>query len=413
MVKHYSSKRASKKRAYKKRRTVRKVRNMTRKIQKGGIDGTTPIILMIIAGPFIALIGLDRIMLFLNILLILLGQPPMSMPGGQRGGLRALFNRFNLTGNLRSVSESGPTAPSGSSIKASLIANLKELQTKLVEEPEEMYGEASACLQKIIGRIEGGQINIDKPKSEPTVEPVGNISDMLKKAITAVPESQDSSMFVKIQSKITNGLEVLKEELTNKIDRLVNSIKERYNLSQDDIDCFTTLKDALLNAIIRKKEAALTKVMDNEIIKQAMSMGAEAMSMGADIKDSAGAAFGLIKSRMGNIVERIRQPSSPVASSQPVQPVKQNDEERKAALKAANIEANTAYEKAKTDRDAAVNEVTKNGMFTSNVEKQSRIDKANAARAAASAAYQKAFNAAIAAKNGRVPETEVKYPSTS
>ena len=87
-------------------------------------------------------------------------------------------------------------------------------------------------------------------------------------------------------------------------------------------------------------------------------------------------------------------------------------EERKAALKAANIEADTAYEKAKTDRDASKKEVTNNSFITSNDVKTSRIDKAKAAQAAASAAYQVAFDAANAAKDGGVPENEVKYPKT-
>jgi hypothetical protein len=100
------------------------------------------------------------------------------------------------------------------------------------------------------------------------------------------------------------------------------------------------------------------------------------------------------------------------AETQEAAPAQQTDEERKAALKAANIEADTAYEKAKTDRDDTVNEVKKNGMFTSAVDKQSRIDKKTAAQAAASAAYQVAFDAANAAKDGGVPDNEVKYPKT-
>ena len=93
-------------------------------------------------------------------------------------------------------------------------------------------------------------------------------------------------------------------------------------------------------------------------------------------------------------------------------PPQQTDEERKTALKAANIAADTAYEKAKTDRTTAVNEVKKNGMFTNDVEKQSRINNAKAAQEAASAAYNVALAAARAAKEGGVPETEVKYPMT-
>ena len=383
MAKHYS-KRASKKRAHKKRRTVRKVRNtIRRKIQVGGIDGTTSIIFMIILAPFISLIGLDKIMLFLNILLILLGQQPMPMPGQRGGGGLFNFNTLkdtlksmgsagidtvkakatagfdtvkatatdgfdtvkgkaeglapivqgikdaapdqlnNFIGNLRSIKESGPTVPSGPSLKTRLIDKLTELKTKLDEEPA-MYGNASACLQKIIEKLQNGSINIDKPNPTPVVEPIGNISDILKEAIEKAPEIQDSSMIDKITSKFTIGLGVLKTELTAKIDRLLERIYSKYGLDAEVRRCFTTLKNTLLDAIIKKKDDAIAKVMNDDKIQQAIVKYKA-------VRERAGSVIGDLKTRLFGT-------SSP-ADTPPVTAIPSDAEIRDLEYKATTLKA--------------------------------------------------------------------------
>ena len=309
-------------------------------------------------------------MLFLNILLILLGQQPMPMPGTQSGGgwredLQAMADQATakgaalaeqarskgaalaeearakgaafaeqaktkatpfieevkakgaafaeqakakteglkpmvqsikdaapgqLTGftdKLRNIAQSGPSAISGPSLKTRLIDNLTELKTKLDAEPA-MYGNASACLQKIIEKLQNGSINIDNPKQTPVVEPIGNISDILKDAITNASESQDSSMLVRITSKFTIGLGVLKTQLTAKIDRLLERIYSKYGLDAEVRNCFTTLKTTLLDAIIKKKDEAIAKVMNDDKVKQAI-VKYEAM------KERAGSALGGLK----------------------------------------------------------------------------------------------------------------------
>ena len=91
--------------------------------------------------------------------------------------------------------------------------------------------------------------------------------------------------------------------------------------------------------------------------------------------------------------------SSAQSPDQAIEQTGPSAEENKAALKAANIEANTAYDAAKQNRDEA----------KKNFGKGPNLDNA---QAAASAAYEVALNAANAAKDGGVPENEVKYPKT-
>jgi hypothetical protein len=425
MAKHYS-KRASKKRAHKKRRTVRKVRNtIRRKIQVGGIDGTTPIILMIIAGPFIALIGLDRIMLFLNILLILLGQQPMRGGGGFFNALKAnaiagfdtvkdkakasgfapILHSIkgaapdqlnNFTGKLRSITEYGPTAPSGSSLKTRLIDKLTELKIKLDAEPA-MYDKASACLQKIIEKLQNGSINIDKPTQTPVVvEPVGNISDILKNAITAASVSEDSSVLDRIRSKFTIGLGVLKTELTAKIDRLLERIYSKYGLDADVIQCFTTLKTTLLDAIIKKKDEAISKVMNDDKVKQAI-VKYEAM------KERAGSALGGLKTGLTGIMGKsspVAPPDTAVPSDAEIRDLEYKATTSKALADAKKREAVEAADKLKMATPAVNTMPTKEQRNAyDNLQRNARTKNTAAAAAAviAESALQEAKSAKAAA----------------
>jgi hypothetical protein len=483
MVKRSSSKRAYKKRTYKKRRTARKVRNI--KIQKGGIDGTTSIILAIVFGPFMAMIGLDKVLTFLNGLLMFLGKDPMPIPGVQKGGgwmdnlkanvtaaaekaapllaegkakaaaaaeqaaplvaqakakaaaaaekaaplvaqakdkaagfgpivqsikAAAPSQLTNITTNLRTIAQSGPSATPGPAVKQRLLDNLNKLKTDLDKEPK-TYGPAAACLQKIIERIQNGSINIEKPNQTPEVEPVKNISDIVKEAITTATtaaDTQNLDKLNKVKLIFTTTISTVRTELTTKIDKLINSIKLRYNLSPEDIQCFTTLKNALLGAIITKKDAAIAQAIENPKLQ-------------VFIKGAA-AAGDFAKGLLG------RFSSSPVASAQqpvqPAQPVQQSDEGKRAALKAANATTIKVYNDAKalritasTAETSAQKDALATGMTTSSEDKLKLINNyaakkeaANAARKTSSDAYQRAFDAAKAAVAGGVPESEVKYP---
>lgn len=99
----------------------------------------------------------------------------------------------------------------------------------------------------------------------------------------------------------------------------------------------------------------------------------------------------------------IEQPVPLAPENMDANPIKQQAaaaEENKAALKNANNEADTAYNAAKQKRDE---EKMNFGI---------KSERAKKAQGAASAAYENAMNAARAAKEGGVPETEVKYPKT-
>jgi hypothetical protein len=466
MVKRFSSKRAYKKRTYKKRRTARKVRNI--KIQKGGIDGTTSIILAIVFGPFMAMIGLDRVLTFLNGLLMFLGKDPIPIPGVQKGGgwmdnlkanvaaaaeqaaplvaqakaqaaplvaqAKAQAAGFgpivqsikaaappqltNITNNLRTIAQSGPSATPGPAVKQRLLDNLNKLKADLDKEPK-TYGPAAACLQKIIERIQNGSINIDKPNQTPVVEPVKNISDIVEEAITTATtaaDTQNLDKLNKVKLIFTTTISTVQTELSNKIDKLINTIKLRYNLSPEDIQCFTTLKNALLGAIITKKNAAIAQAIENPKL-QVFIKGAAAAG------EFAKGLLGRFSSSSPPVASA--QPVQPVQPVQSVQPVQQSDEGKTAALKAANATTIKAYNDAKalrmtasTAETSAQKDALATGMTTSSEDKLKLINNyaakkeaANAARKTSSDAYQRAFDAAKAAVAGGVPESEVKYPA--
>ena len=198
MAKHYSkrasnkrasNKRASNKRAYKKTRTIRKVRNMTRKIQKGGFKETWMLVVTLVVPALIAYVGGEKLQKLMAILMVLSG----SSQGG--GGIQ-----------------------SGGG-KDFLIKQLNELKAKF--DPTTDMNEI-VCVDQIIRKLQD--------KSEPALEPaaaavapVENISKTTESAIIKdleqTPDAQITSvsqLFEFIKSKVTQVLTVAKGKINTK-----------------------------------------------------------------------------------------------------------------------------------------------------------------------------------------------------
>jgi len=216
------------------------------------------------------------------------------------------------------------------------------------------------------------------------------LAECFEKAFSAISPTDTQA-----QPQVEPILPEKEESIIDEFIRRIGEFKQSPSKSQ--------FVKEIVNNFIQRKRAEIESLKDNPKTKGIYECLKTALNMVDKKKDEMGAEV-----EAAPIDDSKLDQAQAAAETQEAAPAQQTDEERKAALKAANIEANTAYETAKKDRDAAVNEVTKNGMFTSNVEKQSRIDKANAARAAASTAYEVALNAARAAAAGGVDN--VIYP---
>jgi hypothetical protein len=218
------------------------------------------------------------------------------------------------------------------------------------------------------------------------------LAECFEKAFSAISPTDTQAQ---AQARVEPILPEKEESIKDEFIRRIGEFRQSPSKSQ--------FVKGIVDKFIQGKRAEIESLKDNPKTKGIYECLKTALNMVDKKKDEMGAEV-----EAAPIDDSKLDQAQAAAETQEAAPAQQTDEERKAALKAANIEANTAYETAKKDRDAAVNEVTKNGMFTSNVEKQSRIDKANAARAAASTAYEVALNAARAAAAGGVDN--VIYP---
>jgi hypothetical protein len=176
-----------------------------------------------------------------------------------------------------------------------------------------------------------------------------------------------------------------------KEESLADILVSRFNEFKQSPSKSQFLKD-IAKKLIERKRAEIESLKVNQTTKGIYECLKTALKVVDEKKDEMGAEV-----EAAPIDDSKLDQAQEAAETQEVAAAQQTDEERKAALKAANIEANTAYETAKQNRD----EAKKNFGNGPNLQTASN---------AASAAYEVALNAARAAKDGGVPENEVKYP---
>jgi hypothetical protein len=146
----------------------------------------------------------------------------------------------------------------------------------------------------------------------------------------------------------------------------------------------------IVNKFIQRKRAEIESLKDNPKTKGIYECLKAALNKVDKTKEEMGAEV-----EAAPIDDSKLDQAQEAAETQEAAPAQQTDEERKAALKAANIKANTDYDAAKQKRDEA----------KKNFGKGPNLDNA---QAAASAAYELALNAARAAAAGGVEN--VIYP---
>jgi hypothetical protein len=203
MVKHYS-KRASKKRAYKKRRTIRKLKmTMRRKMRMVGgatpeeelIKQLFPLIQQVL--PDIFGVFMKNLGPFLQIIMLLAGAG-MKMGGSKK----------------RSTQRGGGLSQG---TKDRLISKLKTLKTNF--EAKEGKEDVVACIDVFINKFEAEQVDssappppetenitIDSIKNEIAIAPVVPAPDVSKPEVPATTDESKFVVFKRLFSEKVNGL---------------------------------------------------------------------------------------------------------------------------------------------------------------------------------------------------------------
>ena len=232
MAKHYS-KRASKKRAYKKRRTIRRLRNtIRRKIQRGGTPEEIIIKELFKLLPEIISIISKNTGLFMQILTLLL------KIGRQMGGSK--FRREQRGGGIPAK------------VQAELLAKLGELKSSYQDNKE-----VTKCIDSLIDQINKADIIADQPASAGLQEEAGAntesdalIASLTSEIIKEVPAQNESESTVTgNESKIEKIKRILNDFETKITSIAANKIIQIQTTTGMDIECLNTLKTAILGDI--------------------------------------------------------------------------------------------------------------------------------------------------------------------
>ena len=286
MAKRYS-KRASKKRAYKKRSTIRKLKTtLRRKMQKGGSKPEEVIMIRImlqfaphVVPIILSLINLDNLKLLMDILML------FSSLGRNIGGSRS---------NNRQPQRGG-------GVKENVVEKLKQLKIKFADKLV-----VSDCLDTIIERIQQvpEQQGESIPEADSTSEDNSLANDLandtktiqsdhvdlstdpqLQKQLdqnkqqatqnpqqaTLPPTVEEAAKHSIINKMITFFNERIKNKISGKIDSMIENIRSK--VGNDVIDCLKMLKAAIVEDIVSQIKDKMGSISSNILSKVSEVMG--------------------------------------------------------------------------------------------------------------------------------------------
>lgn len=289
MAKRRTGKR-SVKRAFKKRRTIRKFRKtMRRYLQSGGIN---PAITMI-AGLALAFV-LEKSPKLMA-LLALLGMAEMPQEGGtmMRGG--GVFG--GLIGNIK---QSIPTAPFGvnpasvvtaarniannpASVKQAATVFASKAQTKTIAvskdtvinslnklkdafEDDKNAGQITKCVEQLVAKINQAPASASAPENVTSED----ITDSVSNADDTTPAPQGEQFVDMVKRVLALKIDLLKTKYETAINDRIQSFQTKYNLGYDHMKCIHVLKDAVLADLINKKNSLIDEIMNNQRVKAAI-----------------------------------------------------------------------------------------------------------------------------------------------
>jgi len=286
MAKRYS-KRASKKRAYKKRSTIRKLKTtLRRKMQKGGGNPEEVIMIRImlqfaphVVPIILSLINLDNLKLLMDILML------FSSLGRNIGGSRS---------NNRQPQRGG-------GVKENVVEKLKQLKIKFADK----LG-VSDCIETIIGRIqqvpdqqaesitaadstsEDNSLAYDLANDTKTTQSdhvdlstdpqLQKQLDQNKQQATQNPQQatlpptvEEAAKNSIINKMITFFNERIKNKISGKIDSMIENIRSK--VGNDVIDCLKMLKAAIVEDIVSQIKDKMGSISSNILSKVSEVMG--------------------------------------------------------------------------------------------------------------------------------------------
>lgn len=268
MAKRRTGKR-SVKRAFKKRRTIRKFRKtMRRYMQSGGIN---PAITMIMG---LALAFVLEKSPKLMALLALLGMA--EMPQTMRGG--GLFDAYQ-SAQTKTIAVS----------KDTVINSLNKLKDAF--KADKNADQITKCVEVLVAKIN------QAPASAPENVASEDITTSVQNADDTTQAHQSEAFDAMVKRVLRTKIDMLKAKYETAINARIQSFKQKYNLGPDDMNCMNVLKAAVLADLINKKDSLIDAIMNDSKVKTAIESakkGSEFLSAGAD----------MIKGKMGTVLQQ-------------------------------------------------------------------------------------------------------------
>jgi len=210
-------------------------------------------------------------------------------------------------------------------------------------------------------------------------------------------ENIKDKIVAKVSMNDPNKQECMKSILSYGVDLIKNKISS--GISMENI----TKAMALEAALAKEKGADMLTAAKEKGTDMLTAAKVKSADMLTAAKGKSADMLTAAKKKGAGFFDKITGSSSPSSTPTPL-PV--NDEEKKAALIAANIEANKSYNAAVEVRNAAKSKVTYNNK--NGIQNQATVDELDQAQTATSTAYEVALNAAKAAEAAGVPN--VTFP---
>jgi hypothetical protein len=290
MAKRQTGKR-SVKRAFKKRRTIRKFRKtMRRYMQSGGIDNPAIGIIMGIAFAIV----LDNSPK-LKALLSLLGMRELE-ESNKTGG--AGFFGINLT-SARDAASSIVSKAQTKTIavsKDTVVKSLNKLKAAFNADPSVdniTKTNITRCVGQLVDKINQAPASASAPENVTSED----ITDSVSNADDTTPAPQGEQFVDMVKRVLALKIVSLKTKYETAIDARIQSFKTKYNLGNDDMNCINVLKAAVLDDLINKKNSLIDEIMKNRQVIAAIEKAKKA----ADIA-SAGTQY--LKGKMDTVLQQ-------------------------------------------------------------------------------------------------------------
>ena len=276
-----------KKRAYKKRRTIRKLKTtLRRKMQRGGGSPEVELMRMILGLlPVILPVVLKNLDVFVKILTIILGSGDRIIGGGsrfsreQRGGGLSALAKTQLLEQLNKLQESFQANPAADPATTECIAHFIK---KYTDEPVDTSTDTSS--------IEGAPQNIINPEQLVKSELESEIAET--QTVDEIPPQTTESTIDKIKRILTKSINGIKSKIDSQMEALFQKIRTKSGMNDADIECLRKIKVAILADMSGKVGERIEKVKNSPPVSFALSAYENAKMMKEGAKAGLSSAAG-------------------------------------------------------------------------------------------------------------------------